>query len=420
MDGNSVQTRLGFEVFTVSQVTRRIKGRLSADPFLQDLWIRGEIGKFTHHHSGHMYFTLKDEDSQIPCVFFKGANKKMKFELREGMSILAQGFIDLYAPQGKYQLNIQSAEPKGVGTLYLAYIQLKEKLEKEGLFDDLHKKELPTMPVIIGVVTSPTGAALRDILNVLARRFPMARVILAPARVQGDSAAFEIAKAIGHLNRHDQAEIIIVGRGGGSLEDLWAFNEEEVARAIFNSRIPIMSAVGHQIDHTISDLVADVRAPTPSAAAELVVPDSIDLRMQLAASTDRLSSELEATLSMHKEQLERLKGTLKPRTLLDLVNKRRQDLDSSLWRLQGGMTRLMDSSKGEFDILAEKMASLNPLATMGRGYAHVWNQTRSTAISLVEDVGAGDEVRINIRDGHIDAVVSSSTKNKRRKKRNDE
>ena len=257
-------------VFTVSELTRGIRSIL--EQAFDTVWVEGEISNYVLAQSGHAYFSLKDETSQVRCVFFKGNRIRVKFDPEDGDQVLLFGRVNVYEPRGEYQIVVEAMEPRGLGALQKAFEQLKAKLEKEGLFDEAHKQALPEFPWKIGIVTSPTGAAIRDLLNVLHRRNPRVSVVLAPAKVQGEGAAEEIAQAIRDLNTLEELDVLIVGRGGGSIEDLWAFNEEVVARAIHESKLPVVSAVGHEIDFTISDFVADLRAPTPSAAAELVVP----------------------------------------------------------------------------------------------------------------------------------------------------
>ena len=269
------ETRL---IYSVREITRRIKDLFEENNDLQDVWIRGELSNFTHHSSGHMYFTLKDENSRMRAVMFAGNNRFLRFIPKNGARVIIRGSITIYERDGQYQLYAREMQPDGIGSLYLAYEQLKEKLANEGLFDPRNKKEIPLYPQTIGVITSPTGAAIRDIITTIRRRYPLGRILLLPVLVQGEQAAASISWAIAEMNRRMEADVLIIGRGGGSIEELWAFNEEIVARSIFHSQIPVISAVGHETDFTISDFVADIRAATPTAAAELAVPHMQELR----------------------------------------------------------------------------------------------------------------------------------------------
>ena len=293
------------KIFKVSEINRQV--RLWLESSYPTLWIEGEVSNFKLHSSGHIYLTLKDEKSQLSAVFFSRHNQGLRFELKDGLQVLAFGRLSLYEARGQYQFYIEKIEPKGIGALQLAFLQLKEKLEREGLFAPEHKKPIPSFPRVVGVVTSPTGAAIRDILNVLNRRFSGTAVLLKPVQVQGEGAAEQIARAIQEMNEWGEAEVLIVGRGGGSFEDLWAFNEEIVARAVYASRIPVISAVGHEIDWTICDWVADLRAPTPSAAAELVVQNREELQKSLRDFKMRIRNAVWNTLQDKREELHTLR-----------------------------------------------------------------------------------------------------------------
>ena len=294
-------------IFSVKEITRYIRMKLESDGLLADVWLRGEISNFTHHTSGHMYFTLKDEASRIKCVMFAAHNRRLPFTPRDGTKVIARGSVTVYERDGNYQFYVTQMQPDGIGSLYLAFEQLKRKLEAEGLFDPARKRPLPRFPRTIGVVTSPTGAAIRDILTTLGRRYPQAKVALVPVLVQGEGAAPSIVRAIELLNRLGEADVMIVGRGGGSIEELWAFNEEIVARAIAASRIPVISAVGHETDFTIADFVADLRAPTPTAAAELAVPHVLELKETLEHLKRRMRGALAAAVESRRQRLERIR-----------------------------------------------------------------------------------------------------------------
>lgn len=291
------------EIMTVTELTKYIKRRLETDDLLNNLLITGEISNFHHHSSGHMYFTLKDDNSRLKSVMFRSANQNLKFQPEDGMEVIASGYVSLYESRGQYQLYVQDLQPEGIGALHIAFEQLKEELQKKGLFAVEHKQELPQFPQKVGVITSPTGAAIRDILSVIQRRFRGVSVLVAPATVQGDKAASTLVGALEILNQQSDVDVIIIGRGGGSIEDLWPFNEEEVARAIFSSQTPVVSAVGHETDYTISDFVADVRAPTPSAAGELVVSNQKEVNRYVKGLTDSLVQNIEQKLSDCRNQL---------------------------------------------------------------------------------------------------------------------
>ena len=315
------------EIISVTQLTRYIKRLFSFDNILSDVCVIGEISNFKLHSSGHMYFTLKDEYSVIKCVMFKSQNQMLKFKPKDGLMVIVRGYVSIYEAGGSYQLYPEYMEPAGLGNLYLAYEQLKEKLEKEGLFRPEAKKKIPYLPRSIAVVTSPTGAVIRDIMNVLFRRFPNAVLKLYPVQVQGEDAARQIACALDFINRHNAADVIIIARGGGSLEELWPFNEEIVARSIYRSGIPVISAVGHETDYSIADFVADLRAPTPSAAAELVVPEKEVLVKAIMDLQLRLKKALTNRIRCERLRLEQLMKSPSMRHPLDKINQKKMDLE---------------------------------------------------------------------------------------------
>ncbi|GAW94185.1 exodeoxyribonuclease VII large subunit [Calderihabitans maritimus] len=393
------------QVFTVTEVNRHVRQLLENDQILRDIWVRGEISNFKHHTSGHMYFTLKDDGSALRCVMFRRQNSRLLFQPENGMKVLARGYVSLYERDGLYQLYVQELRADGLGDLHLAFEQLKKKLEAEGLFDSARKRAIPVLPSKIGIVTSTTGAALRDIISVITRRFPNVELIIAPALVQGEEAPAEIAAAIELLNRHGEAEVIIVGRGGGSLEELWAFNTEPVARAIYASRIPVISAVGHQTDFTIADFVADCRAPTPSAAAEMVVPVKEEIRRNLNASFERLRQALQRKLEWGRNRLENLQGRpvmQRPETLL---NEARQAVD--LWEKE--LHRQMELRLGErvqvLQRLAGQLNSLSPLAVLERGYAFCREVDSGKIINNSDQVEVGGLVEVTLRRGVLHCRV---------------
>jgi exodeoxyribonuclease VII large subunit len=404
-----------FKILSVGEVTLYIKQKLTSDSSLLDIWIRGEVSNFVHHSSGHFYFTLKDEESQLPCAMFRWANETLKFKLEDGMKIIARGSIDVYMPSGRYNFVVSEVHPKGLGELYLRFLQLKEKLSKEGLFKVEFKKTIPRFPKKLGIITSPTGAALQDILNITRRRFPCTEILIVPTSVQGDNAKDEIVNSIRLLNTVNGVDVAIVGRGGGSIEDLWPFNEETVARAIFDSEIPIISAVGHETDFTISDFVADLRAPTPSAAAELVVPDKRDIFRQIGGLKDALFQNLNALLIMHKTHLEGIFKALKPGLLMDRIIQYQQQSDEFNSKLLMQMEHDMELIIGRFNALTEMLEAVSPLATLKRGYSITQRLPEETTMDSVENVNKGDKLKVILQDGELKCTVNDVKKSQRDK-----
>jgi len=393
-------------VLSVSQVSRYLKELLETDEVLQDVWVRGEISGCKMYPSGHCYFTLKDAEAQLPCVFFKNARVRSAApELRDGMAIAANGRISLYERDGKLQLYVEDVELIGEGALFLRFEQLKARLAAEGLFDASRKRPIPPSPSVIGIVTSPQAAALRDMLRVLRTRYPLARVILSPALVQGAEAPAAIAEALDLLNEHGEAEVVILGRGGGSIEELWAFNEEVVARAIARSRIPVISGVGHETDFTIADFVADYRASTPTAAAAAAVPDIAEWRAHVLELQQQLTEFIEAFLGVQREQLERTRRELlrlDPRYQLERLQQR---LDDTSALLQARMQHILSLRGERLRGVALRLHSLSPLLTIARGYAIVRRDADQTVITSEQQVQPGDELTIQVTDGHIHAIV---------------
>lgn len=390
-------------IYTVSEITKEIK--LLLESTIPSVIVKGEISNFTHHSSGHMYFSLKDKDATLRCVMFKYQNQYLRFRPESGMSIIATGNIKVYEPSGQYQLMVKSMQPAGIGELEIAFQQLKEKLSEEGLFDEIHKTPIPRFPERIGVVTSATGAAVRDIINVTKRRSPWVDIIVNSARVQGSGAAEEIASAIEEFNRYGDVDLLIVGRGGGSLEDLWCFNEEVVARAIFNSKIPVISAVGHQIDFTISDFVADLRAPTPSAAAELAIPDTNELLPALGNLKTQMTNMLLNYIESYKTKLENLKKSYGFKRPHDYVAQKTQRLDELEKSLHLAFNGKWENKKQKFEHLVSLLESLNPLSILKRGYSVTRKLPDETIIKSVSDVEKDDELQIRVSDGHINCSV---------------
>lgn len=391
-------------ILTVSDLTGLIKSVLEESFY--DIWMEGEISNLRIPTSGHVYLTLKDKASQIRAVIFKSSAKNIKFELKDGMHIICHGKITVYDVRGEYQIVIDTVEPQGIGVLQLAFEQLKEKLFKEGLFDAKRKRPIPLLPGKIGIITSPTGAAIRDMLNIINRRFANVHIIINPVPVQGEGAGIEIARAISEINEFEDIDVLIVGRGGGSLEDLWAFNEEVVARAIYNSRIPVISAVGHEIDFTISDFVADLRAPTPSAAAELVVKNKQDLMESLSHVFSRLKNGIKTLFDAKRSALrEEIRAIKDPATR---INEYIQRVDDLSIRLTGGINRYLDGLKKRIGAEAGKLNALSPLAILSRGYSIAMKLPEMKIIKDANDVQKGDEVNIRFHKGEIICVVSKS------------
>jgi len=393
------------KIWTVSELVGRIGQVLQERMELQNCWISGELSNFKNHRaSGHWYFTLKDESSSLKGVMFRSRSERVRFVPSDGLKVLIRGNIRMYERDGTIQLYGEEMEPSGLGQLYLAFEQLKKKLAEEGLFDPTRKKSIPRLPRRIGIVTSPTGAAIRDILNIIERRHPGMSWILAPAAVQGEAAPREVAQAIARLNRHGNVDVIIVGRGGGSLEELWAFNTDIVARAISASVIPIISAVGHETDITISDYVADLRAPTPSAAAELAVPILLDLQLHVAQLRVRLQSAMGSLIERKRQYIEGIanKGPLKDPFWR--IDQNRQRLDSLQMRLQEGMTRFVIDKNGILNLLAAKLDLLSPLAILGRGYSLTYN-AEGQLLRSVSQVELHDPIRIRLGEGSLRCQV---------------
>lgn len=433
-------------VFTVTEITHDIKGVIEDNFF--SVWLRGEISNFKSYASGHFYFTLKDEECQIPAVMFKGYNRDLKFQLEDGMQVVVHGRVDVYPPHGKYQLLVDHMEPDGIGALQLAFEQLKEKLEKEGLFADERKRTLPFLPKTVGVVTSAHGAAIHDIISVLKRRFPNIQILLYPVKVQGEGAKEEIVQGIDYFSRTKNADVLIVGRGGGSIEDLWSFNEEDVARAVANCSIPVVSAVGHETDYTICDYVADVRAPTPSVAAEICVP----VKSELLATLKSLESDLCQSIQSHLKnrikhishlrkmipsplalwdhwrlKLGHLEDDLYQNIILYLRKKQyevaeykvriqdpkikiqnwRHELESFRKELKVRMERYLVMMKNEVEKKNLKLNLLSPKNILQRGYVIVKSQDGSV-VTRQTNLKTQDEIELSFYDGKVDAIVTKT------------
>jgi len=439
---------LAQKVFSVQEINRYIKDLIESDWKLQDVWVRGEISNFTHHSRGHMYFTIKEKDAVLKAVMFAGSNRFLKFIPRNGTKVVVRGSLSVYEAGGQYQMIVREMQPDGIGSLYLAFEQLKQKLEEEGLFAPARKRQLPIFPKAIGVITSPTGAAVRDIITTIRRRYPISRIVLLPVLVQGEQAPKSIAEAIQLMNQAPFIDVIIVGRGGGSIEELWAFNEEIVARSIFASQIPVISAVGHETDFTIADFVADVRAATPTAAAELAVPHILELRQRLIWLKDKLYKSL---LHQHQRQQARWERTHKsllhrhPKSQLESVNQRLDDLmerlqlainrqakdqrlrlghvvqrlqfsnpnkqiamyKERLVRVRSTLTKqtqhLVRLKKNKLLYTIAKLDGLSPLKIMGRGYSLIYKD--GSLIKSVQQLDPADAIKVELIDGTLDCSI---------------
>ena len=393
------------EPYTVSQLTGHIRRLLENEPELSDLWVEGEVSNFSRASSGHCYFTLKDTGSQIGCVMWRSVAQSQDYLPSGGDLVLAHGQVGVYEAGGRYQLYVDRIQPAGVGNLYLEFERLKARLEAEGLFAPERKLPLPLFPHRIGVVTSPTAAALRDVLNVLGRRYPLAEVLLSPTQVQGDAAPQQIVVALQALNERDDVDVIIVARGGGSLEDLWAFNDEQVARAIASSHLPVICGVGHETDFSLADFAADVRAPTPSAAAELVAPDRADLRAQVAGLAAALATTLKGTIEEQRWRLAEQARELKHLSPVNQLAQTRQRVDDLLSRAEATVRHALTLRREQFNGLTGQLTGISPLRTLERGYAVVRHRERGSVVCSVEQVAAGEALAVRVADGEFEAKV---------------
>lgn len=390
------------KIISVSELTRQIKGVLELG--FSNLWVQGEISNFKLHTSGHVYFTLKDESAQISAVMWRSRAAQLRFRPADGMKVMVRGNITVYEPRGNYQIDCAQIQPLGKGDLQIAFEQLKQKLFEEGLFDENNKKPLPEFPQRIGIVTSPTGAAIRDMISVLSRRFPSIELIIVPVKVQGIGAAEEIAEAINDLNRLALVEVMIIGRGGGSLEDLWAFNEEIVARAVFDSAIPVVSAVGHEVDFSISDFVADLRAPTPSAAAELVVKDKNEVVELIRNFCYTMTGAMNNSIESYKQTIAHLTQSYSFNKPHDLLRQRSQHIDELHRRLEQNLAHQFALTKQLVTSLDGRMKSLDPTAVLKRGYSIVRQSNK--IVSKAKETVPGAALSIQFQDGTIDAEIT--------------
>ena len=400
------------QVLSITQINEYIRSKMDSDALLNGVAVRGEISNYKVYPSGHHYFTLKDEGAALKCVMFKGNAMRLRFRPDNGMKVIAMGKISVYPRDGAYQLYCTAMAMDGIGDLYAAFEQLKKKLEAQGLFDPSHKKPLPKYPGTIGIVTSSAGAAVHDMLRILRKRYPLARVRLLPVRVQGVEAPDEIAGAIRYANMHRLADLLIVGRGGGSIEDLWAFNDERVAHAIYQSDIPVISAVGHEPDVTISDFVADLRAATPSNAAELAVPDQDALRQTLDATSSAMATALSRQLTAARRQYQLLSAHPALQSPVGYLEQRRKSLALLTNRLVSAQNQSIHKAKNQYIGMTAKLDAMSPLKVLTRGYAMA--QTSDGAVlRSVSQVNSGDEIKISVSDGTLSAAVIETKENGR-------
>ena len=393
-----------YNPITVTDLNKYIKGRIDNDEMLNNVLVKGEISNFKNHYTGHMYFTLKDENSLIKCVMFKTYTTHLSFMPKDGMKVIVLGGVSVFERDGVYQIYAKAMKEDGLGNLYVAYEELKNKLSNEGLFDEKYKKPIPFMPKTIGVLTSNTGAVIRDIINVSTRRNPNVNIRLYPVPVQGSGAGEKIAEGIEFMNKNKLADVLILGRGGGSIEDLWPFNEEVVARAIFNSEIPIISAVGHETDFTIADFVADLRAPTPSAAAELAVANIDDVRETLKAYNNRYKVSLKKKIELMKMSYEKCMTRQAFKNPTQKINEQYMLIDMKVKSLQNSILLKIKEDKTKFVKEVAKLDALSPLKTLTRGYSIVSKQDGKIA-KEVKDLSQGEKVSIRLSDGSVDAQV---------------
>ena len=395
------------KTWTVGTLTRQIQELLESDPELGDVWLSGEISNVTRSSAGHLYFTLKDASAAIRCVMWRSAVEKVTWQPAQGAGALAHGRVSVYAAQGYYQLVVDQLRPAGLGDLYSRFEQLREQLRAEGLFDAAHKRPLPQLPKVLGIVTSPQAAALRDVLNVIRRRYPLVRIRLAPTLVQGATAPPQIVAALQAIDADDEVDAILVVRGGGSLEELWAFNDEQVARAIFACRHPVVVGVGHETDSTIADFVADVRAPTPSAAAELAVPDQAELRQRVGVCARQLEQALHSRLSLARQAADQQRRTLQRLSPQARIEAQRQQVDDLSQRAGRSLGHALALYHSQLAGLQARLAALSPLAVLERGYAIVRQQETGAIVRQVEQVAPGDRLSVRVQDGEFGATVRS-------------
>lgn len=392
------------EVKSVAWVNDYISGLLSEEMILQDIYVSGEISNFKYHSSGHMYFSLKDENGEIRAVIFRSYVAKLLFEPKNGMKVIVHARVNAW--NGICQLYVDSMQQDGIGSLYLQYERLKQRLFDEGLFDESHKRQLPKFPKTIGIVTSDTGAAVRDIIHVATRRYPIAKLVLFPSLVQGEDAPGELIRGVEYFNLTDSADVIIIGRGGGSIEDLWAFNDEALARTIYNSHIPIISAVGHEVDYTICDFVADVRAATPSAAAEIATPDISELKRNIASYSRSICSDINDIILQNRALLDSLSKSRALTEPGELTRALKERISANAKNINLFFNATFERRRGDFNALCGRLGALNPLAVLSRGYGAVFDG-EGKVVKSVESLNVGEKIKVRLSDGSFDADIVS-------------
>lgn len=395
-------------VQTVSEITEQIQRQIERHPPFRSVWVQGELSNVRYPKSGHVYFTLKDRKNHIDCALFQSYAAGLKFRLRDGEEVLVKGAVSIYGPHGKYQIRANAVDPIGEGALHRAFEALKARLDAEGLFDAVHKKPIPEFPKKIGVITSGTGAAFQDICELLRKRYPVAEVVLYPTRVQGDAAAGEITEGLQEMCKRTDVDVLIVGRGGGPLEDLWAFNEEAVVRAIFAATTPVVSAVGHEIDFTLSDFVADKRAPTPSAAVELVAPDTQELARQLRELEGRLGRKMAEVLDARQAGLKEFESHLSPKRRREAIYHHHQTLDNLESTAQAAIKRRFAEKDAQLQSSAQHLHALSPLATLQRGYS-IARTREGQVLTAATQVGIGDNIEVQLSEGRLTCRVEART-----------
>ena len=396
-------------IFTVAELNDYMKSLIEGDYVLGNIYVKGEISNFTNHKTGHFYFTVKDDKSVLKAVMF-GGSAKLKFMPENGMKVILHGRISLFVRDGQYQIYCDDIEPDGVGSLYIAYEQLKAKLESEGLFDMRNKKPIPKVPLTIGIITSPTGAAIRDMINIITRRFTMAKIILFPALVQGANAPGQLASGIKYFNATKSVDVIIIGRGGGSIEDLWAFNDENLARIVFASKIPVISAVGHETDFTICDFVADLRAPTPSAAAELAVPDTLELKKQLLNVEKKMELLFSGKIENYRARIKNYENANVLKNPMNIIDDKRMNILHTEKNLISNIQLILSGKKSQFVMHSSKLEALNPLSVLTRGYSVVYKDNDKNIVKKLDDIDIDSEISVKLSDGYVDATVKSKRK----------
>ena len=404
MDISAFRERNTSGAISVSELNGIIKNLIDGNRMLNSVTVIGEISNFKAHSSGHLYFSLKDEGGQVKAVMFRGSAQSLRFMPENGMRVIATGSVSVYSRDGSYQLYVSSMNPDGVGALYLAYEQLKARLSAEGLFDEIRKKPIPELPERVGVITSPTGAAVRDIINVITRRMPSTEIYLFPALVQGDGAEASLVSALDYFEAHRSVDVIIIGRGGGSIEDLWAFNGERLARKIADMSIPVISAVGHETDFTIVDFVSDLRAPTPSAAAEIAVPDIRELMMRISSDSERCDRALLRLVDIYRDRLLAIMESEAISSPVSIIEARYDLLGDLEDELRIALSQCIANAKSRFAVIAGKLGALNPISVLSRGYSLVYKD--GVSVSNTENISEGDDITIRMSSGGLCATVT--------------